>query len=131
MKIRLDEQRRVDAWPKLRAVVDSSGIEEVEVFFFSTNRYRPRLSYTYLVDGISHTGTRLRMGLDDRAFLRDAQVDLRPYVQGAVIEVHVDPADPSSSIIESAAILEDLCIWLGAAALVAFAAIIGLIILLT
>ena len=85
-------------WPVVTGRVTSSTIEQTPGRFGPG--YKPRVKYTYAVDGVTYNGKRRRFDDDDYALKSSASSRLGRYIPGAEILVHYDPGDPSCSVLE-------------------------------
>ena len=103
---------RTRAWTRDDARVLSNGVTirltqgeanagDIDAF---ERRYRPNVSYEYLVDGISHVGTAIAPDLAE-AYGSDgwALRVIARYPVGAAVAAHHDPADPARAVLEPGA----------------------------
>ncbi len=66
----------------------------------STYTYQPAVTYTYTVDGIGHTGSRISFGDYSSNSEDRMRAAISPYPLGANITVYHHPADASNSVLE-------------------------------
>ena len=85
-------------WPVVTGKVTTLTVEQTPGRFGST--YKPRVEYTYAVQGVTYTGNCRRFDDDGYASRSSASSRLGRYVLGAEIPVHYDPNDPSDSVLE-------------------------------
>ncbi|MFI5014980.1 MAG: DUF3592 domain-containing protein [Hyphomicrobiales bacterium] len=97
------EARASRSWPTIAATVLSGQVTEKTNFDAETGSstvYVPNLRYSYEVGGKSFEGHRLRLGEVEMS-KKGALAVLARYPVGSRIEVHYDPAEPSSATIEA------------------------------
>ena len=99
----LGRARESGDWPRTQG-----GIEHSRVVIFSPTggRVKPRLelAYTYVVDGTTYTGHRVRLpGPLDLGLGDDPQQLAARYPSGLQVDVHYDPQDPSRAVLEPGA----------------------------
>lgn len=63
-----------------------------------TTRYYPHITWEYTVGGKTYTNDKQYPGSDDK---EKQQEIVDPYPEGETVEVQYDPADPSTSFLES------------------------------
>jgi hypothetical protein len=86
-------------WPTVRGLVQADTVERRENSFGVF--YKLALSYRYEVDGISYQGDRVQFG-PARVTAGELIESLATrYPPGAEVDVHYDPNDPSTAVIET------------------------------
>lgn len=103
---------RTRAWTRVDARVLSNGITirllqgeanagDIDAY---ERRYRPNVTYEYVVDGIAHTGHSIAPDLAE-AYGSDAWALrlVERYRIGATVAAHHDPADPAQAVLEPGA----------------------------
>lgn len=85
----------------------------------SSQYLKPKVSYSYQIEGKSYTGDRLDFAA--RAYLSEekAKQRIQPYQPGTQATVHYDPSDPSKSVLEPTASGNGLVIVMGIAMILA------------
>ena len=83
-------------WTTVRGTITVSGVEFIWEF------YRPEIRYSYRIQGIDYVGTRVRRRQVVYNFKGPAKKLCEKYPVGASVIVHVDPCDPSNSVLEPA-----------------------------
>ncbi len=100
------------SWPAAEGTIESTS---VRVNILLTGRgsgtdssrearrtYYPEISYRWMVDGQTYTGSRFALGEEHPDFpdRQDAQGAAKRFPAGGAIDVYVDPEDPSSAVID-------------------------------
>lgn len=62
--------------------------------------YRAAVTYGYSVEGVDHVGDRIVIGAVSSNDQERAEEISRRYPEGGEVEVHYDPADPATSVLE-------------------------------
>lgn len=97
--------RQARHWPVTRGTVATSGLERFRSAATDTSRgqirFKARISYTYSFNGVNYTGTVASLGgevssTSDRAVQRW----VKRYRDGQAVDVYVNPANPSESVLE-------------------------------
>ena len=91
--------RASSAWPHVSGKITHSEIDR------SSNSdgtsYKPRVHYTYSVNGEPFTGERICFGLANMsAGYRFAQAYTKRYQVGSSVDVYYDPVQPASAVLE-------------------------------
>ncbi len=103
----------VQRWPVVAGRIDAlevaGRISRVSDAVHRRIEYLVRMEYSYTVDGVAHTGSRYAIGDGDRVagYFNDrsearAWLHSSPFKVGDAIDVHVDPDNPDSAVIDSA-----------------------------
>jgi Protein of unknown function (DUF3592) len=87
------------AWPTVRATVVENHLTRTRR---STSRYTPHVTYRYTVGPNTYNGTRLWILARD-APLADARALLAQFAPGQDLDVHVNPEEPSASVVNAGA----------------------------
>ena len=114
-------------WPSVEGEITASSITSIPGRF--GNYYKPTVTYSYSVFGITHTGKRLRFGDAEYSFRFSAQKRLAPYAVGTSVQVHYHPDDPSRCVLVPGVELHDYVqiAWSGAFFLLAVGALAGVV----
>lgn len=97
--------RQARHWPVTRGTIATSGLERFRSAATDTSRgqirFKARISYTYSFNGVNYTGTVASLGgevssTSDRAVQRW----VKRYRDGQSVDVYVNPANPSESVLE-------------------------------
>lgn len=97
--------RQARHWPVTRGTIATSGLERFRSAATDTSRgqirFKARISYTYSFNGVNYTGTVASLGgevssTSDRAVQRW----VKRYRDGQTVDVYVNPANPSESVLE-------------------------------
>jgi hypothetical protein len=90
-------------WPVIPGVVLSSGLQEKRHRNAKTHRvsvtYEPQIQYQYALMGQNYTGSAISFGSTSYDY-NTASRKLALYPQGAPVQVHYDPIDPSKAVLE-------------------------------
>jgi hypothetical protein len=92
---------RSTQWPARVAMVQTSRLVEVKSIRSGTITYHADVTYQYNVDGVTYTGGLISYGTPstvDREFVEE-EIATR-YAPGAMLNVFVDPANPTRAVIE-------------------------------
>ena len=95
---------RAGSWPTVPGEVIHSDLEDVTTEDNEggeTTRYRPWVRYRYAVKDRNYLGRRVSFGYEWHWFEWTAQRVARRYPVGKRVRVHVSPADPEESSLES------------------------------
>jgi len=90
-------------WPSVRGKIVSSQVEKFQkrVDRTLTTSYRPTVEYAYSVHGLDYRSNQIKVGMEvDGSQAYAAKVCAR-YPAGGEIDVHYDPANPSTSALEN------------------------------
>ena len=90
-------------WPTTDGtVIATDVIKRVSRSDDEYDRYVPRVSYAYTVNGVGRKSDVIRVGLHDLGYLREEQAreHLARYPLGAAIAVHYDPQKPERATLE-------------------------------
>lgn len=88
------QTRKSARWPSTLGRVTASFIKEK--MRKGRTRYKPRVEYTYTVNGATYSGKRFTYGSRSPIRTREeAQKFLAPYPVGAEVQVFYNPKDPS------------------------------------
>jgi len=95
--------RRAADWPSVLGQVLSSGVVEVahDADGRQTRRYAARIEYAYAVAGVDYRSNQIALGVTTSGSRAGAQAVADRYPAGASIEVHFDPANPSTAALEN------------------------------
>jgi hypothetical protein len=135
-------QRRANAagaWPRTSGRVLQSGVREVRfrtrmsvgiTTYRMTTGYLPQVVYTYVVDGASYQGERLRIGeslisSDTRA----AERIVARFPPGAGVTVYYNPADPADATLDPRATWGTRVLWMVALLLLVITAVVVVVFL--
>ena len=89
-------------WPKVSATVIESKLTQLRNSTKGNSKeWAPYVRYRYSVDGVDYTGERYRFISPGRKgqIKIMAERNLEPYPRGKKFNLHVDPKDPTSSVI--------------------------------
>lgn len=89
-------------WPTVRGRVSMSELEEGPPSgrIMPVARYRPTITYSYLVNGREWSAHCVFVGDDAYTSTHVARARVRKYAPGTAVEVRYDPADPSRAVLE-------------------------------
>jgi len=106
-------------WPRAQGRIIRTDVEEVPARF--TPDWAPKVTYSYEVDGTTHTGTRISFYDYDNATSRSkAEAQLNRFPVGSSVTVRYHPANPSRSVLELGFRLGPLVVVAVAVALILF-----------
>ncbi len=90
------------SWPRVQGQVVASSVEQTRGGSggVRSSGYKPRVEYTYTVNGTLHHGHRIAFGDDVSKTRSHAQQIAGAYPVGHGVEVAYDPNDPASSVLE-------------------------------
>ena len=91
-------------WPKVSATVIESKLTQLRNSTKANSKdWAPYVRYRYSVDGVEYTGERYRFIAPGRKGQSKimAERNLEPYPRGKKFKLHVDPKDPTTSVIRS------------------------------
>ncbi|SRR5258708_3651540 len=93
----------ISSWPEVDATVIAPGLDEFPHSDGPT--HRPKLTYSYTIDGKTYRSSRLGITADafDIFSRESAQAFLARFPPGSRVEVRVSPDDPSFAVIEEGA----------------------------
>src|SRR5260221_2366782 len=94
----------ISSWSAVDATVIAPGMDEFP-FNEGGSSHRPKLTYSYTVNGKTYRSSRLGITVDafDIFSSESAQAFLARFPRGSRVEVRVSPDDPSFSVIEEGA----------------------------
>jgi hypothetical protein len=99
--------RVIAGWPTVQGVIASSQMasdqqqyKDDHGYWQYRTVYRPVVSFTYTVDGIEMTGTRIARSIPDAMDRKPAQRYLDRFPAGTQVAVHYDKADPRTAYLE-------------------------------
>ncbi len=113
---------RASSWPTVPGEILQSGLEDHTVDDSegtTTTRYKPRLRYRYAVKGKTYMGARVSFGFEWHGFQWTAQRVADRYPVGKRVRVHVSPADPAETSLESGITLASIGAFMGGIAMIA------------
>ncbi len=90
-------------WPVVEGVVLATGvIKRTSKSDDEFDSYVPSVNYAYPVNGVRYEGDRIRIGLEERGYIREQQAreHLARYPVGAAIAVRYDPKQPETAVLE-------------------------------
>jgi hypothetical protein len=90
-------------WPVAQAtVIAAEVIKRISKSDDEFDSYIPRVSYAYSVNGVRYEGNVIRIGLEERGYIREQQAHdhLARYPVGATIAVRYDPKKPEIAVLE-------------------------------
>ena len=95
--------RRAADWPLARGTVLSSGTETLEKHSNGrrTVTHAPAIEYAYRVNDVDYVSRQIKLGVTMAASPSYAAGVASRYPEGAVIDVHYDPANPSNAALEN------------------------------
>jgi Protein of unknown function (DUF3592) len=96
-------QRESPAWPSVQGEIVTSRVvaqnETGDAHGTSGHHWRAELSYRYQVQGVTHTGTRIRAMGRNHFDEASAQAELAPFPVGAKVPVYYRPEAPGTSVL--------------------------------
>lgn len=112
--LRMRQTARTKHWPTTQGTIRSSTVTSREAPPLNQEEsydddapkpkpqvlYRPRVEYTYTVDGQTYTGTALGRDVVEVSSSQHAQTHAARYVPRAPVTVFYDPNDPSQALLE-------------------------------
>ena len=110
------------SWPTVVGEILQSGLEDKtddDSDGTTTRRYKPRLRYRYAVRGRTYMGGRVSFGFEWHQFQWTAQRVADRYPVGKRVRVHVSPADPEETSLESGITLASIGALAGGIAMIA------------
>lgn len=91
---------RCREWPCVTGRIIDSSVRAVSIDGVGT-QYIPAVRYRYVIGGTHYEGENVTMsGHTQYSMRRSAVRRLSRYAAGRVVQVHVDPADPTSAVLE-------------------------------
>ena len=102
---------RAGSWPTVPGEILQSGLEDKtddDSEGTTTTRYKPRLRYRYAVKGKTYMGDRVSFGFEWHGFQWTAQRVADRYPVGKRVRVHVSPADPEETSLETGVTLASI-----------------------
>ena len=90
-------------WPVVEGVVLATGvIKRTSKSDDEFDSYVPSVNYAYPVNGVRYEGDRIRIGLEERGYIREQQArdHMARYPVGAAIAVRYDPKQPETAVLE-------------------------------
>lgn len=98
--------KAAQAWPTTAGVVLTSGLHEYQHYDSEDEHmdvnYEPQVIYQYSALGKSYQGNHISIGNISYDYGTASRI-IAEYPQGSAVTVHYDPADPSSSVLETRA----------------------------
>ena len=90
-------------WPSVPGKIISSSVESYQkhVDHTLTTFYRPAVEFSYVVHGLEYRGRQIKVGMDVDGSQDYAGTVNAKYPVGRTVDVHYDPADPSTSALEN------------------------------
>jgi hypothetical protein len=91
-------------WPSVRGKIVSSSVESYEERDSDhtlRTRYRPAVEFAYTVRGLEYRSRQIKVGLEVSGARAYAEKVVAKYPAGSEVEVHYDPADPSTAALEN------------------------------
>jgi cytoskeletal protein RodZ len=112
--LRMRQTARTKNWPTTQGTIRSSTVTSREAPPLRQEEsydddapkpkpqvlYRPRVEYTYTVDGQTYTGTALGRDMVEVSSSQHAKTHAARYVPRAPVTVFYDPNDPSQALLE-------------------------------
>jgi Protein of unknown function (DUF3592) len=96
------EGRASTNWPTTKATITEAKLVETQRGPFES--FEVKVGYTFVVDGKTFTGNRLKVGGKSSSKVADAEADMKRYGQlDAKMDVRYDPSDPTHSTLETGA----------------------------
>jgi len=95
-------QAQAQHWPVAMGHVTSAKVE-TESDSESGTSYKAKIEYTYAVDGVPFTASRVRFGFNSSSS-RSASAIVQKYRAGSRVDVHYNPRDPSMAVLQTIAI---------------------------
>ncbi|WP_246675144.1 DUF3592 domain-containing protein [Mesorhizobium sp. B2-3-4] len=96
--------RQAAKWPVTSGRIDASGLETVRIDSAYQRRrsvFRSRIVYSYEVAGRHYTSARVTFGANVMASLPGlVSGQIGRYAEGSKVDVHYDPANPASAVLE-------------------------------
>ena len=96
--------RRAEKWPVVTGRIDASGLEALRAHGIHRSWrtvFRSRIVYSYVVAGQNYTADRVTFGAGVTASLASlVSGQALRYVEGSKVDVHYDPANPASAVLE-------------------------------
>jgi hypothetical protein len=99
----LRSSRQAAGWPVARGTVTESAVESVEETDDGTTRttWVPAVEYRYRVGGVEYFSRQIKLGVAVSAGKGYAEKVAARYPRGSTVDVHYDPANPSSAALEN------------------------------
>lgn len=99
----LRSSRQAAGWPMVRGTVSESGVESVEETDDGSTltTWHPAVEYRYSVDGVEYFSRQIKLGVTVSAGKGYAEKIAARYPRGSTVDVHYDPANPSSAALEN------------------------------
>ncbi len=91
--------RASETWPTAKGKITEAKL--VETTNILGTQFETKVRYTFVVDGKTYTGDRVKVGGKPASNVADAEADLKRYDVGRPAEVFYDPSDPSRSTLET------------------------------
>jgi hypothetical protein len=90
-------------WPSVRGRIVASAVESFQERSDgrTTTSYRPAVEYAYQAHGREYHGTQIKLGLTVSGSRSYAEKVVAKYRVGAAVDVHYDPANPSTAALEN------------------------------
>jgi hypothetical protein len=95
--------RKAADWPLVRGTVLQSGTEKVESRSQGSQQivYAPVVEYGYRVSDVDYVSRQIKLGVTVSGSQGYAAGVAARYPQGSIVDVHYDPANPSSAALEN------------------------------
>lgn len=93
-------------WIQVQGQMASAEIESF-VDGDGDERYRPKVSYSYLIDGRQYYGDRFYRMDFSYSGPDTIEKDLQKFSPGSAITVYVNPADPTDSFLDNTSLMND------------------------
>ncbi|UCD75213.1 MAG: DUF3592 domain-containing protein [Phycisphaerales bacterium] len=96
-------QTKAESFPTVSGVILSSGIsshQSTDSDGHTTTQHKAEITFSYEVVGVSYTGDTYRFGAFSSSDRGHAEGVIARYPEGAEVEVHYNPADPSEAVLE-------------------------------
>jgi hypothetical protein len=91
---------RCRTWPRVTGRIIDASVRSVSIDGVGT-QYIPVVRYRYVIGGTHYEGANVTMsGHTQYSMRRSAVRRLSRYAAGRVVQVHVDPGDPTSAVLE-------------------------------
>jgi hypothetical protein len=95
--------KKAATWPSVRGTIVSSGVESYDKREDgrTTTYYTAAVEYAYQVHGVEYHSRQINLGVTTSGSQAGAAKAAARYPQGAAVDVHYDPENPSSAALEN------------------------------
>ena len=95
--------KKAASWPSVRGTIVSSGVElyEKREDGRTTTLYTAAVEYAYQVHGVDYHSRQINLGMTTAGSQGGAEKVAARYPQGAAVDVHYEPENPSNAALEN------------------------------